>query len=184
MAKTNSDRIRICAFCSSIAIVANIASDWIVYYCEGQDSCHELVSVSLSHWWLGLSILGTVVGLILLLMECCCCFKDPDEQACAGQWVFLATLLEDLPLLVLSTITLYYMPSNRCECEATGTVLVAFQVGSVVSLAVAVFRLIKLCVLRCPTCDECIIICPFFLHIGTVLMSVFVIWYSWSHTCP
>ena len=190
MAKTNPDRIRICAFCSFIAIpvVVNIASDWFVFYCEGKDSGHELVSDSLSHWWLGLSIFGTVVGLIVILLECCCCLasNNPDDQVCASQWVFLATLLEDLPLLVISSITLYYMPSNRCECEATEYVLIAFIISSAMSLLVAVIRLLKLCTLCCPTFDECKIkICLFLflLHLGTALLGLSVLVVSIRFTC-
>lgn len=190
MAKTNHCRISICACCSIFAIVVNILSDWLVYYSEAnEDSLHKLVSASLSNLWFWFTCGGTVIGLSLGLMECCCFFmnhKDSNEQnlrACASQWVFLATVVDDL-LLVLSSKTLYDLPSNRCEIDAAESVLFALKLSSAMSLVVAMFRILKLGVLCCPNFDDCLICLLFTLHIITFIFSLVVFLISWNLTCP
>ena len=82
--------------------------------------------------------------------------NDSNKRIYHSQWVFIVTLLEDLPLLILSLVTINSIVSSDSIAGRAGVadILFAFQVSSMASLVVSVFRFAKVLVLGCPTCDE------------------------------
>jgi hypothetical protein len=157
--KTNC-KLNCWSLVSSVLFFTNLLSDWYVYQYEEI----PFLPSSLIYLWLVLSIVGTVSSVIFLCLDCCYCIgdklndkpSDSDKRIYHSQWVFIVTLLEDLPLLILSLVTLNSIVSSDsiAGCAAIADLLFAFQVSSVASLVVSVFRLVKVLVLGCPTCDE------------------------------
>ena len=148
-----------CSCLSLVVFTANLMSDWYVYHCE----VNPPVPSHLADWWFWLSVVGTVISVIVLLLDlCCCCIALESKQDCddervfVSHFVFLATLLEDLPLLILSLVTINsIMSSDSIAGHATvADILFAFKISSGASLVVSVFRLAKVLVLGCKTCDE------------------------------
>ena len=143
------------------------------------------VPTNLADWWFKLSVLGTAISVILLIMDIWCCTCGPKDvyvQTCSSQWVFLATLFEDLPLLTMSLVTLKNLPSDVCEGFTTD-IAKAFTISSIASLVVSLFRLLKLYVLCCPTCNECTQYCLGLLHISTSILSVVVLYHAVNFAC-
>ena len=130
-----------------------------MYYCE----VNPPVPSHLADWWFWLSVLGTGISFIVLCLDlCCCCIAleskedRDDERVFVSHFVFLATLLEDLPLLILSLVTMNSIMSSGSIAghAAVADILFAFKISSLISLVVSVFRFVKVLVLGCPTCDE------------------------------
>ena len=118
--------------------------------------------LSLIHLWFVLSIVGSLSNAIFVCFDCLYCLDDKPndsrERIYHSQWVFIVTLLEDLPLLILSLVTMnsiVHVSSDSIAGDtAVADLLFAFQISSGASLVVSVFRLAKVLVLGCPTCDE------------------------------
>ena len=179
---------------SLITFALNVASDWAVYAFEGDPP----VSNSLAKWWLGLCIFGTAISTILLLIDCCCCcfdmcdVADQDERTRTSQFVVIATICEDLPLLIMSLITLFEIKDTPCAGNdgTYNNVLHTFILSGLVTCVISVFRFFKVCVQGCPYYNErkkratgwaCLayILCIVYavailLSIGVVVLSLFI----------
>ena len=83
-------------FCLSLVLfISSIASDLYVHYYEGSP-----VPPTLAVWWHILSVIGTIISAVFLIVDCCCCcYHVNDEEsvndhkmqelwACTGHWVF------------------------------------------------------------------------------------------------
>ena len=161
----------------SVLFMTNLLSDWYVYHCEEI----PFLSSSLIDCWLVVSFVGTVISAIFLFLDCCYCINDKlsdkpndnNKRICLSQWIFLSTLGEDLPLLILSLVTMNSIVSSGSIAEdaAVADILFAFQISSVISLVVSVFRFVKVLVLGCPTCDEPFV-CQCYLCILYFIVSV------------
>ena len=166
------------SFFSSVLFISNVFSDWYVYHCE----MTPFIPSNLINWWLGLSILGTAISAIFWCLDCICtcCIDEKNLRICVSQWVFLATLCEDLPLLIMSLITINSMSSDGTAEVAQCHVLLAFKISSAVSLVVSVFRLLKVLFLGCPTCDiddpnicQCFL-CILYIITSALSLAVFI----------
>ena len=136
---------------SLLAFGVSISSNWYVYehYYEGSP-----LSQNLTDWWYKISVWGATVNFIFLLLDCCCCCADVEDKAKQESMAvisFLATvLLGDLPLLVLSLISIYEISNDQlCDHEGSDDVLFFFQLRRVISVTVSLFLLIKVCMLNC-----------------------------------
>ena len=171
------------SFVSSLLLILNVCSDWYVYHCE----VTSFIPPNLINWWLGLSILGTAISVIFWCLDYLCCIDerhDNDLRICVSQWIFLATLCEDLPLLIMSLITINGMSSDGTSTvdgtAGVANVLLAFQISSAVSLVVSLFRLIKVLVLGCPSSDiddpkicQCYL-CILYIFTSFLSLAVFI----------
>ena len=172
---------------SSIAFALNVASDWAVYAFEGDPP----VSNSLAKWWLGLCIFGTAISIILLLIDCCCCFDvcdvaDQDERTRTSQFVVIATICEDLPLLIMSLITLFKIKDTPCAGNdgTYNNVLHTFILSGLVTCVISVFRFLKVCVQGCPYYNErkerdtdldCLAYILYIVYAVAILLSIGVV---------
>jgi hypothetical protein len=144
--KTNC-KLNCCSLVSSVLSFANLFSDWYVYHYYKET---PFLPSYLIYLWLVLSIVGTLSSVIFVCLDCLYCVDDKLNDS---QWVFIVTLLEDLPLLILSLVTMNSIVSSGSIAGDTD-LLFPFQISSGASLVVSVFRLAKVLVLGCPTCDE------------------------------
>ena len=181
--KTNC-KLNCCSLVSSVLSITNLLSDWYVYQCEEI----PFLPSSLIYLWLVLSIVGTLSSVIFLCFDCCYCIDDKlndkpndgDKRIYHSQWVFIVTLLEDLPLLILSLVTMNSIVSSGSIAgdTAVANLLFAFQISSVASLVVSVFRLAKVLVLGCPTCDEPFMsqyyLCILYFIVSVLCLVVFI----------
>ena len=171
-------------FCLSLVLfISSITSDLYVHYYEGSP-----VPPTLAGWWHILSVIGTIISAIFLIVDCCCCCRlhdkefveDREEQelwACTGHWVFLATLCKDLPLLILSCVILYWNNSDQYQLCKSDDMLSAIKHNSTISLAGSLFRLTRACIFDCDGVE-----CLFFLH-GLVCILSFVVFIIASNVC-
>ena len=119
----------------------------------------------------------------------CLDFSNCDDQFFVSPCVFLATVFEDLPLLILSLVTMNSIVSSGSIAGDAGVagLLFAFQISSVASLVVSVFRLAKVLVLGCPTCDEPFMsqcyLCILYSIVSVLSCVVFIYSHVMSYKC-
>ena len=175
-----------CSCLSLVVFTANLMSDWYVYHCE----VNPPVPSHLADWWFWLSVLGIGISFIVLCLDlCCCCIALESKEDCDNErvfvshFVFLATLLEDLPLLILSLVTMNSIMSSDSIAghAAVADILFAFKISSGASLVVSVFRFVKVLVLGCPTCDksflcQCMytVLCILYSIVSVLSLVVFI----------
>ena len=137
----------------SVLSIANLLSDWCVY----SSGALRFLPIFLSNGWFVVSIVGTLSGVIILCLDCLYCVddivNDNNEQISRSRYVFIATLCEDIPHLILSLVTMKSMTSDGFAGGAISAadLLSAFKVSSLASLVVSVFRLVRVLVLGSPT---------------------------------
>ena len=159
---------------SFLAFGISISSNWYAYeyYYEGSP-----LSQNLTAWWYSLSLWGTIVNFIFLILDCCCCCydgEDEDKQGAMATISFFATvLLGDLPLLFLSLGSINEISYDHL-CEGSDDVLFFFQLRRVISVIVPLFYLIRVCVLNCNECFKCL----FCFYILYFTLSVIVFAYA------
>ena len=173
------------------SLFANIASDWNVYLCL----VTPLVATSLSNGWFWLICFGTCVGFIVTLVQWYLFFtanprdlKAHDLRTFASQWVFLSTLCEDVPLLILSFNILNNLPTDMCvrgdvDISVVVSIIAAFKFSCTASLAVSVFRLVKLYFLGCPTCGRVSQHCLGLVYVLVSFLSCVMFVFAWYLTC-
>ena len=154
-----------CTRLSFVVFITNLLSNWYVYLCEGTPP----VPPYLANWWFWLCVLGTVTSTILLCLD----FSNCDDLCFVSPCVFLATVFEDLPLLILSLVTM----SSMSSAGGTGVadLLPAFTYSSLASLIVSVFRLVNVLALGCPNCTiriRCCTICDLCLCLLYMSVSI------------
>ena len=181
----DSDSVSWFAFWS---LLANLASDWNVYLCL----VIPLVSTSLANVWFGLSCFGTCVGLVITAVQWYRYYtRDPKAQnlrTFTSQWIFLSTLCEDVPLLILSFKILISLPTDMCvrgdvDISAVVDIIAAFKFSCTASLAVSVFRLVKLYSVGCPTCGSGSLHCLGLLYVLVSILSSVMFVLAWYLTC-
>ena len=178
-----------CWSCLSLVVfTANLISDWYVYHCE----VNPPVPSHLADWWFWLSVVGTGISAIVLCLDLCCCawcialeIKEDDDdcdddRVIVSHSVFLATLFEDLPLLSMSLVIMNNMTlsSDGTAGVADLDLLSALTYSSMASLAVSVFRLVKVLTLDFKHYNECTSYfkcCLCFLYIAVSILSYVVI---------
>ena len=114
--------------------------------------------------------------------------KAQDLRTFTSQWVFLSTLCEDVPLLILSFKILNNLPTDMCvrgdvDISAVVDIIAAFKFSCTASLAVSVFRLVKLYSLGCPTCGSGSLHCLGTLYVLVSILSSLMFVFAWFLTC-
>lgn len=163
-------------YLSLLAFVINFSFNWYVYvhYYEGSP-----LPPNLNDWWYTLSVWGAGVSISFMILDCCCCCCDVREkfiQEAMASASFVATVLLDLSLLLLSLISIYKISDDQL-CKGSEDVLCFFQLRSVVSLIASFFHLIKVCMLNCDDFG-----CLLGFYISHSLLSIIVCGYA-SFVC-
>lgn len=155
---------------SFLAFGISIFSNWYAYEYYYEESP---LPPNLNDWWYSLSLWGTIVNFIFLILDCCCCCydgEDEDKQGAMATISLLATvLLGDLPLLLLSLRSIYEISYDHL-CEGSDDVLFFFELRRFISVIAPFFYLIRVCVLKCNKCSKCL----FCLYILYFTLSVIV----------
>ena len=160
--------IKVINNCCFVVFIINILSDFCVYCYEGTS-----VSPKLAKGWLCVSVIGTIVSSMLMLMDCCCSEK---EWALAGHWAFLATVFKDLLLLILSLATLFNILLSEDVCECDVYMSYAFIFSSIISLVLSLLRLMKVYLVDYdPKAKNSCYYCIFLPYISASFLSIVVI---------
>ena len=157
--------IKVINKCCFLVFFINILSDGCVYYYEWTS-----VPPKLTNWWLWVSVIGTIVSSILMVLDC---RRSKKEWALTGHWAFLATVSKDLLLLILSPVTLFKISCDQLSKDVY--VLYAFIFSSIISLVLSLLRFMKVRLVdyNPQKCCHCILI--FLPYIAASGLSIVVI---------
>ena len=193
-------------FVSSILLLLEIililGMDWYVYVeiseIEGNTTFthkNDDSGDAVEKWWLGLSVFATVFGVLLITVHLLLwfCYYYKDIQCSGGIHVitmFLA-VINDLPLQIVSLITLNMIKTEPDPCELASGFILALKITGGLSIGVSIVRLVKMCILgyfyeMCRDYSTCISMhctISFFFHIFPFALSCAVFIYSLVHPC-
>ena len=194
-------------FVSSILLLLEIililGMDWYVYVeiseIEGNTTFthkNDDSGDAVEKWWLGLSVFASVFGVLLITVHLLLCFCYYEDIKCFGGihviTMFLA-VINDLPLQIVSLITLNMIKTEPDPCELASGFIQALKITGSLSILVSISRLVKTCILGCfyemygkDYSTRISIHCTFIsfcFHILPFALSCAVFIYSLVHPC-
>ena len=182
---------QLCCILSAPGFIADITTDWKLYLTDPP------IPDEMKNMWLALCIIGTVLDLLFIIIDCCFCYNKgeckQDERTFTTQFVFLATVI-DILLLIMSLHVLHRMLRGMCGVDIDSArepdvdALLAFLSSGITTCYVSIVRLAKVWIMGCQcraVLCECEDICDLvsrslltILYIIAVILSFVVITYA------
>ena len=175
-------------------IVLTLAMDWYVYGkiigIDGNLQSSDNATVpaeELRNSWLGISVAGSILGVGLIIAQVISIvfhyiyeLSDNKKHAITYVVIFLAGL-KDLPLQILSLITLSIINTHSEPCVLASDFLVALSVTGGVTIVVSIVRLVQKLWISL-TCDDDYKPCKFlfaFYHVLHFVLGCAVFFFLW-----